>query len=173
MLKDNLAEENILIVDFEPIKFELYVGSVLQVSANERSLMHFEWKRNRGGAAVESAAHQKLEEDRHAGKEVVDYGEDGLAIYADGTREEKVAVESVEADHNTEHRDEVLPCFYYISYLMVLLLYDVCKFDSLIDHYFAGLGGIFRGSPRLEASRTHVGRYGLLLPIRPACVWYS
>jgi len=33
--------------------------------------------------------HDEEEEDRHGGKEVVGYWEDGLAIYADGTREER------------------------------------------------------------------------------------
>ena len=32
---------------------------------------------------------EESEEDRHQGKEVVDYWEDGLAIYADGTKEER------------------------------------------------------------------------------------
>jgi alpha 1,3-glucosidase len=49
--------------------------------------MHFEWQRSRASVGGSEDSRSK---DRHGGKEVVDYGEDGLAIYADGTREEKV-----------------------------------------------------------------------------------
>lgn len=39
---------------------------------------------------------EEEEEDRHGGKEIVGYWEDGLAIYADGTREERQKVENVD-----------------------------------------------------------------------------
>ena len=51
---------------------------VLGCTSNKRgSTWKPEIDRSRGG-----------EEDRHGGKEVVNYWEDGLAIYADGTKEE-------------------------------------------------------------------------------------
>ncbi len=41
------------------------------------------------------------EEDRHGGKEIVGYWEDGLAIYADGTREERRNVDMIDTATNT------------------------------------------------------------------------
>ncbi len=41
---------------------------------------------------------EEEEEDRHGGKEIVGYWEDGLAIYADGTREERKDDEPVDLD---------------------------------------------------------------------------
>ena len=38
-------------------------------------------------------------EDKHGGKEIVGYWEDGLAIYADGTREERPVEDEAEAEH--------------------------------------------------------------------------
>jgi alpha 1,3-glucosidase len=40
------------------------------------------------------------EEDRHGGKEIVGYWEDGLAIYADGTREERRIIENMDTASN-------------------------------------------------------------------------
>ena len=84
----------VLVVYTDPLKFEMYYDGVLQFAANDRSLMHFE-KQSHAGATTEAAAAVVAgDNDRHGGKEVVDYGEDGLAIYADGSREEKRAEES-------------------------------------------------------------------------------
>ena len=98
----NGAEHSVLVVDFDPLKIELYVGDILQISANDRSLMHYEWQRSRGGDTSQRVLTES-EDDRHGGKEVVDYGEDGLAIYADGSREEKK--ENVENSH--ENSDNI------------------------------------------------------------------
>lgn len=76
-----------------PVIIDLFVDGVLQISANSRSLLHFD----KGLTQLPNAQTHKLaekSEDRHNGKEVVDYGEDGLAIYADGTREEKGEIDS-------------------------------------------------------------------------------
>ena len=78
-----------------PVVIDLYVDNVLQVSANKRSLLHYEKDRDQSSGSVKSIDQKQ---DRHKGKEVVDYGEDGLAIYADGTREEKGEFAAVEAD---------------------------------------------------------------------------
>jgi len=82
---------SVLVIYASPLRFELYHGGVLQVTANERALMHYEQSRADAAAAAAAAAAGggKGAEDRHGGKEVVDYGEDGLAVYADGTKEEK------------------------------------------------------------------------------------
>jgi alpha 1,3-glucosidase len=65
----------------------MYRDGTLQVVANGDNLMHFEQK-------IDSASFVDLPAsdgavDRHGGKEVLSYGEDGLAIYTDGTREER------------------------------------------------------------------------------------
>ena len=73
---------------YNPLKFELYAGDSLEIVGNDRGLFHFEWKRDRGSIASDST---NIDTDRHHGKDVVDYGEDGLAIYADGSREQKKA----------------------------------------------------------------------------------
>jgi hypothetical protein len=67
------------------------------LSINRRQLFQFEHLRKRETAEqrrlitttskIEGAAEEV--ENRHHGKEIVDYGEDGLAVYADGTREER------------------------------------------------------------------------------------
>ena len=69
---------------------ELYQDGVLTLAANTLQLMHFEQKHDMShGRALAEQIEGAEGEDRHGGKEVVDYGEDGLAVYADGTREEK------------------------------------------------------------------------------------
>lgn len=85
-----------MVVYYSPFHVELYQDGVLTVSANTLNYMHFEKKhaRTQQNRLLQDV---KSDEDRHHGKEVVDYGEDGLAIYADGTREEKEEVhESVD-----------------------------------------------------------------------------
>lgn len=74
---------------------DLYRGDLLLVSANERSLFHYEKSRQNSDASAEQ--NKVSEHDRHGGKDVVDYGEDGLAIYADGTREEKASADQAAA----------------------------------------------------------------------------
>eukprot|EP01035_Chromulina_nebulosa_P018695 gene18695-24452_t len=56
-------EDIVVVVHLSPLKIELYRG--------------------------QNDIHSLSDEERHGGKEVVDYGEDGLAIYADGTKEER------------------------------------------------------------------------------------
>jgi hypothetical protein len=80
-----VGDSHTFVCKFNPLKFELYRGNTLEIAGNEHSMFHFEWKRER---AVNRRTDES-DEDRHQGKEIVDYGEDGLAIYADGTREER------------------------------------------------------------------------------------
>ena len=68
------------------------------IVANERSLFHFEHHRAKEGGATKEDVKEK---DEHGGKEIVDYGEDGLAIYADGSKQEKKKVE-----HTVDHNDD-------------------------------------------------------------------
>jgi alpha 1,3-glucosidase len=66
------------------------------VSFNSDQLMHFEVRRKKEDDQVgimhqtesHSPSQPSSQEDKHGGKEIVGYWEDGLAIYADGTREE-------------------------------------------------------------------------------------
>jgi hypothetical protein len=82
-----------LVLYLSPFRVELYQDGALTLSANALNLMHFERKHERSqqqnGRLLSEV---NSDEDRHHGKEIVDYGEDGLAIYADGTREEKEEV---------------------------------------------------------------------------------
>lgn len=100
-------DESILIIQTSPAPFliELYQQGVLQVAANSRSFLHFETTRHRGnvkGLALE----QKSDADRHGGKDVIDYGEDGLAIYADGSREERLDSAVVGSEDEKGHWEE-------------------------------------------------------------------
>lgn len=85
-----------LVVHAEPLKFDLYYDDVLQFSANSESLLHFEQKIGSSLSAAAVSA-ERGEQDRHGGKEVLSYGEDGLAIYTDGSREEKQSSEDNKA----------------------------------------------------------------------------
>eukprot|EP00750_Incisomonas_marina_P008842 INCI15713.3.p1 GENE.INCI15713.3~~INCI15713.3.p1 ORF type:complete len:805 (-),score=132.64 INCI15713.3:1066-3480(-) len=71
----------------DPIVLSFYEGDVLTTSVNSGGFLHFEHHRSRDGTPQVDSS--KEEQDRHKGKEVVGYWEDGLAIYADGTREER------------------------------------------------------------------------------------
>jgi alpha 1,3-glucosidase len=91
-------EKNALVLNLAPFSATLYVNGKPAITANDRNLFHFEHHRtNEGEAATEDAK----EEDEHGGKEIVDYGEDGLALYADGTKQEKKKVE-----HKVDHTDD-------------------------------------------------------------------
>jgi len=100
----------LFLVQFKPFSLHMYDENMIPlVSVNADSLMHFEIRRRKehGGEGdynsdtIKENQNDPLDEeddefvdnrkeDRHGGKEVVGYWEDGLAIYADGTREEHV-----------------------------------------------------------------------------------
>lgn len=69
--------------------------------------MHFE-KKHENTQENRALSETKTDEDPHHGKEIVDYGEDGLAIYADGTRQEKeiVTAETVAVEENRRLSDD-------------------------------------------------------------------
>ena len=121
---DAIEGSSILAVHTNPLKFELYHAGILLATANSRALMHFEPSKrssSRRLAAVEAdgstsaaaalppadsaSASVGEEEDRHGGKTVVDYGEDGLAMYDDGTREERKLVSQDDAQKGEEEGD--------------------------------------------------------------------
>jgi hypothetical protein len=71
--------KNTLVVHSAPLKVDLYSpeGDLL-VSLNERALLHYEVSSgSNGGEAAAGAVGAAEVKDRHGGKEVIDYGEDG------------------------------------------------------------------------------------------------
>ena len=103
-------DESILAIHPPTLKFDLYHKGTLQASANSRSMMHFELSGETERRELSKI--EESEEDRHQGKEVVDYWEDGLAIYADGTKEERrldqktsIDSSSFEGDNFGGHKD--------------------------------------------------------------------
>jgi mannosyl-oligosaccharide alpha-1,3-glucosidase len=103
--KDNM----LLLIRFEPFTLFLYRESSLEVgpiiTLNTQEMMHFEIRRLKNqdpSKLTESPQQQEVtkEEEKKPEKEIVGYWEDGLAIYADGTREEKkVIAEEEEENH--------------------------------------------------------------------------
>lgn len=86
-------------------------------SFNSRQMMHFEVRRNQFDdfdldTETESEEEKKDETEKHGGKEIVGYWEDGLAIYADGTREEKKEspdAQAVESEASNENEPTESP----------------------------------------------------------------
>ncbi|KAI9996772.1 hypothetical protein PInf_000034 [Phytophthora infestans] len=69
---------------------DLFLNGELVVSTNDDGLFHYEVRHNRADAAAQTrAAADQAVVDAHEGKTIVDYGEDGLAIYADGSVQKK------------------------------------------------------------------------------------
>ncbi|KAL7580793.1 hypothetical protein ACA910_001071 [Epithemia clementina (nom. ined.)] len=79
---------------------DLNAGPV--VALNEESLMTFEIRRFKESDGEDEPQDKKVEEEKKHDKEIVGYWEDGLAIYADGTREEK---KDVVTHHNIGKND--------------------------------------------------------------------
>ncbi|RHY33838.1 hypothetical protein DYB32_008752 [Aphanomyces invadans] len=77
---------------------EVYVNGELVVSTNTRGKLHYDARKNKSdNSSADTAADTPAEVDVHGGKKIVDYGEDGLAIYADGTHQVKGEAEDVPA----------------------------------------------------------------------------
>jgi alpha 1,3-glucosidase len=100
----------LLLMRLEPFAVYLFRESNLEagpiVTLGTEQMMHFEVRRfkDESAAAAQAAANESAEQDADENtedepeKEIVGYWEDGLKIYADGTREEKKVVE-VDQDH--------------------------------------------------------------------------
>ncbi|CAM9676465.1 unnamed protein product [Discosporangium mesarthrocarpum] len=82
----DLGQGNLLSIRLDPFKVDLFVKGEAAMSVNERGMMHFEQHRERGQGVGRKLA-QSQTVDVHGGKTVADYGEDGLAIYTDGSKE--------------------------------------------------------------------------------------
>lgn len=87
---------NILVLfQTEPFELWVYAGKVLAADIGKN--MYFEIQQQ---TTTKSPATEKPVEEKKHDKEVVGYWEDGLAIYADGTREEKKDPVEDEVDGN-------------------------------------------------------------------------
>ena len=74
------TSQSLLVLHLSPLRVEMYSPEgELQVSLNERALLHFEASAAPvdGAAAGSAGSLGRSEEDRHGGKKVIDYGEDG------------------------------------------------------------------------------------------------
>lgn len=106
----NEAHGMLLLIRLEPFAVYLYRESDLQagpvVTMGVQDMMHFEVRRSKDGEAAveeeEETDSEQNEEEKNPEKEIVGYWEDGLAIYADGTREERKEVKEEEHRHLTE-----------------------------------------------------------------------
>jgi alpha 1,3-glucosidase len=114
-------ETTVLAVHLHPFKVELYadtsagvLGAEPAVVVGGEKLFYFEHHRRKGDKHVAHAS-ADAEADLHGGKTIVDYGEDGLAIYADGSKQAKQAHSEVSSrggdadseweEYFHEHRD--------------------------------------------------------------------
>ena len=88
----------VLIVNYEPFSATLMINGEAQVEVNGGGLFHFEYHRSREGAPALASSSQEDAADKHE-KKIVGYWEDGLAIYEDGSREEKTVATSSESDN--------------------------------------------------------------------------
>lgn len=115
---DNYDNQMFLMIQMEPyFMVSLYrasnivIGPILELNTDQ--LMHYEIRRtksndnsNKGETAAKDTTDDATTtdiENKEGQKEIVGYWEDGLAIYADGTREEKKKVDEVH-DVVEQHR---------------------------------------------------------------------
>jgi alpha 1,3-glucosidase len=88
-------------INFEPFSAVLVVHGEVKIEVNGHGLFHFEYHRSREGAPALGAGGSDGADGKHKNKKIVGYWEDGLAIYDDGSREERAAeVEGGSAAHN-------------------------------------------------------------------------
>lgn len=74
-----------LVIQHRPLKLALYHNGVNTVTVNERNLLHYEHDAGSGVSAAQAVKAAELERkrrERHQGKEIVDYGEDGTRTAA-------------------------------------------------------------------------------------------
>ena len=102
----------VVVLQLNPFQLSLYRQEKELVRLNGQDVMHFEIRRSKEEEAQQSAetapdiVDEKNEElgEEKPEKEIVGYWEDGLAIYADGTREEKPQEEQPETEEEIKHR---------------------------------------------------------------------
>ena len=93
------ATNSVLVITYKPFKLEHYVLGELAISANSRSLFHFEHRHTKGEvAAPTKTAEVEAADGTKSTKKIVDYDEHGRAIYEDGTTSaDEEVVEVIEA----------------------------------------------------------------------------
>ncbi|KAG7381912.1 hypothetical protein PHYBOEH_010680, partial [Phytophthora boehmeriae] len=90
---------------------DLYLDGERVVSSNDDGLFHYEVRKDRAVAEAQAeAAADQAAMDEHEGKVIVDYREDGLAIYEDGSVQKKAGqsatTTSADADNKVEGWEE-------------------------------------------------------------------
>lgn len=78
-----------------PFGVDVYLNKEKVISTNGDKQFHYEIRRDRQSSITDGADDVVAEVDVHEGKTIVDYGEDGLAIYADGSVQKKVDADAV------------------------------------------------------------------------------
>jgi len=78
-----------LLLKVAPFEMSLLVKGESVMSLNTNQMMHFEKKRDPTTKEKRKLTVEENEKPKKSEKEIVGYWEDGLAIYADGTREER------------------------------------------------------------------------------------
>ncbi len=92
------AEGAVVAITYHPFKAVVYLGEVSVMTLNPQGKFYYEHHRKKD---ENLKALPSVDSDVHAGKTVVDYGEDGLAVYSDGTKQQR-AEEMETAPASTE-----------------------------------------------------------------------
>ena len=80
------GDDAVLAIQLHPFQASLYLAGVKAISLNPDGKFYYEHHRKRDEAVKALAA---ADSDVHGGKTIVDYGEDGLAVYSDGTKQQR------------------------------------------------------------------------------------
>ena len=116
---DETVPGMVLLIQLDPFVVSLYREASLEagpiVVLGAQNMMHFEVRRFQNGKASSSSDKSETEGDKSPEeaakevetkpeKEIVGYWEDGLAIYADGTREERKEDTTTKQQEEVDHR---------------------------------------------------------------------
>lgn len=102
------VSDYLILLTAAPFSIKVIVDGMVVVGINSRNFMHFEHHRVKG--MVEKKTTVEVE-DVHQGKKIVDYGEDGLAIYEDGSVQKKLATSKEEGGDTEENWEESFGAF--------------------------------------------------------------
>jgi len=83
------ADDSVVVgIYLHPFRAKLFQAGEAAVDLNPEGRFYFDHHRKKEGGAAQPALATDGD-DVHGGKTVVDYGEDGLAVYSDGTKQQK------------------------------------------------------------------------------------
>lgn len=112
-LSANTADVVVVALHLAPFSVDVFLNKEKVISMNGNKQFHYEIRHDRLSAAAAADADQVAAPaavDVHEGKTIVDYGEDGLAIYSDGSVQKKVDAAAVAASTpapaTTDNKDE-------------------------------------------------------------------